>query len=67
MLITESLKVLERTTKQPAQNPFSGLRGTLFGGFCMVAGAILATTGGPTWLSASLFVTGIYLAIRSGG
>ncbi len=67
MLITEGLKVLEQTTKQPAQNPFSGLRGTLFGGFCMVAGAILATTGGPTWLSASLFITGIYLAIRSGG
>ena len=29
-------------------------------------GAILATTGGPTWLSAVLFIVGIYLAVRSG-
>lgn len=42
LLISEGLRLLEQTTRRPARNPFAGLRGTIFGGFCLVAGAILA-------------------------
>jgi len=42
MLVSEGLRLLEQTTRRPQQNPFAGLRGTIFGGFCLVAGAILA-------------------------
>ncbi|MEM8961569.1 MAG: hypothetical protein AAGD38_08835, partial [Acidobacteriota bacterium] len=28
--------------KQSGENPFAGIRGTLFGGFCLLAGAVLA-------------------------
>jgi ubiquinone biosynthesis protein len=66
MLITEGLRVLERTTRSRPENPFAGLRGTLFGGFCMVAGAILAASDGPWVVVATLFVVGLLLAIRKG-
>ncbi|NJL27328.1 MAG: AarF/ABC1/UbiB kinase family protein [Thermoanaerobaculia bacterium] len=42
LLISEGLRLLEHTTRRPARNPFAGLRGTIFGGFCLVAGSILA-------------------------
>jgi ubiquinone biosynthesis protein len=67
MLITEGLRVLEQTTRRPPSNPFSGLRGTLFAGFCLVAGAILAAFDGPVVLWAALFVLGLVLALRRGG
>jgi ubiquinone biosynthesis protein len=66
MLITEGLRVLEQTTRQAPQNPFSGLRGTLFAGFCVVAGAILAAFHGPVLLWSALFVLGLLLAVRRG-
>lgn len=49
MLIGEGLRLLEQTTRRPQANPFAGVRGTIFGGFCMVAAAILlASAGLPT-------------------
>ena len=33
LLITEGLRVLEKTTKRSTENPFAGLRGTLIAGF----------------------------------
>ena len=41
LLITEGLRVLEKTTRRRTENPFAGLRGTLLAGFCLVAGAII--------------------------
>lgn len=67
LLITEGLRLLERTTRRPAQNPFAGVRGTIFGGFCIVAGAILAAAQGPWPLSALLFLVGLAAALNKKG
>jgi ubiquinone biosynthesis protein len=62
-LITEGLRLLEQATRRP-ENPLAGLRGTLFGGFCMVAGAILAGARGPWPVWAVLFAVGIGAALH---
>jgi ubiquinone biosynthesis protein len=62
-LVTEGLRLLESATRRP-ENPLAGLRGTLFGGFCMVAGAILAGAKGPWPVWAVLFVVGIGAALH---
>jgi ubiquinone biosynthesis protein len=62
-LITEGLRLLEQATRRP-ENPLAGLRGTLFGGFCMVAGAILAGAKGPWPVWAVLFAVGIGAALH---
>src|SRR5512134_1426559 len=36
LLVTEGLRVLEKTTKRSTENPFVGLRGTLIAGFSLV-------------------------------
>jgi ubiquinone biosynthesis protein len=66
MLVTEGLRVLEQHTRQPQENPFSGIRGTVFAGFLFVAGAIVAGFEGPVWLWLLLFGAGILLALRKG-
>jgi ubiquinone biosynthesis protein len=63
-LITEGLRLLESASRRSTENPFAGLRGTLFGGFCMVAGAILAGAKGPWPVYTILFVVGIFTAIH---
>jgi ubiquinone biosynthesis protein len=65
-LVTEGLRLLEQTTRRPPEKPFAGLRGTLFGGFCLVAGAVLAGARGPWPIWAALFVLGFALALRPG-
>ncbi len=67
MLVTEGLRVLEQSTRQPRENPFSGIRATVFAGFLIVAGAIVAALGGPTWLWIVLFGAGVLIAVRRGG
>ena len=62
-LITEGLRMLEQATRRP-ENPLAGIRGTLFGGFCMVAGAILAGAKGPWPVWLTLFVVGIVAALH---
>ena len=66
MLVTAGLRALEQATTRPAENPFAGMRGTMFAGFCLVAGAILAAFGGPPLLWGALFVLGGLLALRRG-
>jgi len=66
MLVTEGLRLLEIQTRRPSENPFAGIRGTIFGGFCLLAGAILASSGAPWQLAATLFVIGVLLAVRPG-
>jgi ubiquinone biosynthesis protein len=66
MLVTEGLRYLEKTTRQPPENPLSGVRGTLFAGFCLVSGAILAAFGGPWPVWAALFLLALILALRRG-
>lgn len=62
-LITEGLRMIESATRRP-ENPLGGLRGTIFGGFCMVAGAVLAGAGGPWPAWATLFAVGIGAALH---
>ncbi len=65
-LVTEGLRLMEQATKRPTENPFAGMRATLLGGFCLVAGAILAGSGGPWPLWVALLIAGILLPIRRG-
>ncbi len=66
LLVTEGLRFLEQTTRQPPENPLSGMRGTLFAGFCLVAGAILVAFGGPWPLWVGLFILAAILIVRKG-
>ena len=66
MLVTQGLRALDKATRQHPENPFAGLRGTLLGGFCIVAGAILAAFHGPWPLYGALFLLGLFLALRKG-
>ena len=54
MLITAGLRALEQATSRPPENPFAGMRGTMYAGFCLIAGAILAAFGGPIYSGAAL-------------
>ncbi len=64
LLVTEGLRFLEKTTRQPPENPFAGMRGTMFAGFCLVAAAILAALGGPWPLWVALFALAFLIAVR---
>jgi ubiquinone biosynthesis protein len=64
MLVTQGLRALDKATKQHPENPFAGVRGTLLGGFCILAGAILAGFKGPWPLWAALFALGLFLSLR---
>jgi ubiquinone biosynthesis protein len=64
MLVTQGLRALDKATRQHPENPFAGVRGTLLGGFCIVAGAILAAFQGPWPLYSLLFALGLFLALR---
>jgi ubiquinone biosynthesis protein len=67
LLVTEGLRLLESATQRPRENPFAGLKTTLFGGACVIAGAILIAFGRPLWMSVPLLALGALLALwRSG-
>lgn len=65
-LISEGLRLVEQATRQPSANPFAGMRATIFGGFCMVSGAILAAFDGPWPIWAALLIFGLLLPLRRG-
>ncbi len=65
MLITEGLRVLEQATKRPAENPFSGIRGTVLAGFLILGAAMLAGSG--KWIPAAILgAAGLALALKPG-
>lgn len=64
MLVSEGLRLVELTTKRRDENPFAGIRGTIFGGFCLVAGAISSAAGGPWYLWGTLFFVGLLAALN---
>ncbi len=66
LLITDGIKALEQTVQRHPENPFAGLRGTLIGGFSLVAGALILGLGGPWPLGAALFAAGFLLSMRKG-
>ncbi|MEM7582700.1 MAG: AarF/UbiB family protein [Acidobacteriota bacterium] len=58
-LVSQGLKLLERSAKRRNENPLAGVRGTIFGGFSLVAAAILAAAEGPWPLWALLLLVGL--------
>ncbi|HET7449913.1 MAG TPA: AarF/UbiB family protein [Gaiellaceae bacterium] len=67
LLITEGVHVLERSTRAPATSPLVGVRGTLLGGFSLVAGALLLAMHGPWPVWAILFALAAVLVGRGRG
>ena len=67
LLMTEGLRVLEKTARRRPDNPLAGIRGTVLAGFCLVAGAIVLTTRGPWPAWAGLFAVAAVLGLRRGG
>jgi len=65
-LVTEGVRVLERSTRAPAENPLTGVRGTLIAGFCLVAAAILMAFRQPWPVWTALFAAALLLAFRRG-
>ncbi|HEX6600599.1 MAG TPA: AarF/UbiB family protein [Gemmatimonadaceae bacterium] len=64
LLITEGVRVLERSTQAKAPSPLAGVRGALLSGFCIMAGALLLALGGPWPVWALLFLTGLAIGLR---
>lgn len=65
-LVSESMRFLEQRTRREPVAPLRGMRATLFGGFCLVSGAILVAFDGPWPLWAALLVLGVLLPLRRG-
>ena len=66
LLVSEGLGVLEERTRRRPQRPFTGVRATLYGGACLVAGAILIGLDGPWPLATVLLIIGVLLPLRRG-
>jgi ubiquinone biosynthesis protein len=66
ILVGESLRMLEQRTRRQPTRPLRGTRATLFGGFCLVAGAILAAFEGPWTVSVTLLILGLLVSLRKG-
>ena len=66
LLVTEGLRFLERSSRQPPENPLAGVRGTLLAGFCVVGAAIAIVFRGPWPLSVALLLAAFVLALRRG-
>lgn len=66
LLVNETLRVLEQHSRRRPEGPLTGLRATLFGGFCLVAGAIVIVAGGPWPVWLMLLVLGLLIPLRRG-
>ena len=66
LLVTEGLRVLEKTTRKPPENPLAGLRGTVLAAAALVSGAIIVATGGPWPAWVLLFLLALILGLRRG-
>jgi ubiquinone biosynthesis protein len=66
LLITHGLRALDQATRRQPENPFSGLRGTLLGGFLLLSATLLAGLDlARLWpVSLALFLSGLFLALR---
>ncbi len=66
LLVTEGVRFLDERRPQRNERPLAGLRGTVLGGFCLVAGAILAGSGAPWPVWGGLVALAALLAISRG-
>ncbi len=65
-LVSETQRFLEQRTRTRPESPLRGLRATLFGGFCVVGGAILVAADGPWPLWLALLILGVLVSLRRG-
>ena len=66
LLVSEGLSMMEERTRRRPQRPLTGVRATLYGGACMIAGAILIGLDGPLILAVLLLTVGVLLPLRRG-
>lgn len=66
-LVSEGIRLLERSSRTPPPRPLAGFRGTVLAGFCLVAGAILATTPRSELLALPLLGLALVLILYRGG
>jgi ubiquinone biosynthesis protein len=64
LLVTEGVRMLERTTRTTHENPLAGLRTALLAGACLIGGVIVLVTNGPTFLWIALFLLATVFALR---
>ncbi|MDH4045038.1 MAG: AarF/UbiB family protein [Gemmatimonadota bacterium] len=66
LLMSEGLRVLEKTARRSPENPLAGIRGSLLAGSCVIAGAITLALGGawPIWVA--FLLVGLVLGVRKG-
>ena len=65
LLVTKGLRYLEDAAEKQPENPLSGVRGVLFAGFSMLAGALLLAVRGDEWqLSLPFFLISLALVLR---
>jgi ubiquinone biosynthesis protein len=66
LLVSEAARALERQATRRPPRPLTGVRATLFGGSCLVAGSILVVFDGPWPLWVPLMLLGLLLPLRRG-
>ena len=66
LLVSEGIGALEERTRRRPQRPLTGVRATLYGCACLVAGAILVGLDGPWLLAAVFLIIGVLLPLRRG-
>jgi len=64
LLINEALRYFEKKTRQPARNPFEGIKEMVLTGSCFIAAAILASGDKPWPIWTGLFIVGILVAFK---
>jgi ubiquinone biosynthesis protein len=66
LLMTEGLRVLEKTARRNPENPLAGMRGTLIAGFSLLGGVVALGSGQPWPVWVGLFGVALVLALRRG-
>ncbi|HET7039121.1 MAG TPA: AarF/UbiB family protein [Gemmatimonadales bacterium] len=66
LLLTEGLRVLEKTAQRRPENPLAGMRATLLAGAFLVTGGIVMALGGPWPVWAACFLVTVVLGFRKG-
>ncbi|PIE03212.1 MAG: ubiquinone biosynthesis protein UbiB [Acidobacteria bacterium] len=62
LLINEALRYFERKTRQPARNPFQGVKEMVLAGSFMIAGSILAAVQKPWYVWSLMFLVAFMIA-----
>lgn len=64
LLITEGVRVLERSTQPRPPSPLAGVRGALLAGFCIVGAALVLALRGPWPVWTLLFAAAVAIGLR---